>query len=130
MRLTDFTDYSLRSLIYLNRVDRLVTLNELSDAINVSRNHLIKVVNKLSKEGYVETVRGRLGGLRINPDTATVGVGDIVKATEDNLGLASCHRETSPSCPLLAACKLSKSLDKAMNSFLESLNERTLQDIT
>ena len=130
MRLTDFSDYSLRTLIYLNRSGELATLNELSEALNVSRNHLIKVVNKLVKLGYLQAVRGRFGGLKIEPQTGALPVGEILKNTEENLRLVECFSDGKIACPLFPKCKLQNSLNEALDAFFASLNLRTLDDIT
>lgn len=130
MRLTNFSDYSLRALIFLNRTQELATLNELSEALDVPRNHLIKVVNKLVKMGYLSAVRGRFGGVKIEPHTGELGVGEILKNTEENLNLVECFSDGDSDCPLLPKCKLKKSLAVALLAFFESLDQRTLNDIT
>jgi Rrf2 family nitric oxide-sensitive transcriptional repressor len=130
MRLTDFSDYSLRTLIYLNRKDQLATLNELSESLDVPRNHLIKVVNNLVKLGYLQAVRGRFGGLRIQAHTGAIGVGDILKNTEENLRLVACFADGVTDCPLLPKCKLKRTLHQALEAFFASLNKQTLDEIT
>ena len=87
MKLTDFTDFSLRVLIYLNRSKKLVTLNELSEELSVSRNHLMKITNKLINNDYIHAVRGRNGGLYISEEAGSSRVGDIVMIVEDGFGL-------------------------------------------
>lgn len=129
MRLTDFSDYSLRTLIYLNREESLATLSQISERLNISKNHLNMVAHKLVKLGYVKSTRGRFGGLRIEAHTGSLKVGDILRQTENNIRLVECfHDEVN--CPLFPKCKFKKSLNKAVDAFFASLNESTLDDIT
>jgi Rrf2 family nitric oxide-sensitive transcriptional repressor len=130
MRLTDFSDFSLRTLILLNQKQELLTLNELAESLNISRNHLIKVVNKLVKLGYLHAVRGRSGGVQIEPNTGSVKVGEILRNTEENLNIVACFKTENSDCPLLPKCKLKKSLSEALDAFFESLDRKTLNDIT
>jgi Rrf2 family nitric oxide-sensitive transcriptional repressor len=130
MRLTDFSDYSLRTLIYLNRKKRLVTLNELAEQLHVSRNHLIKVVVRLVKEGYVDSVRGRAGGFLINAQAGSRRLGDIVLSTEESFDMAECFRNPDTECPLLPNCKLRRTLSQGLTAFIATLNQRTLDDVS
>ncbi len=130
MRLTDFSDYSLRTLIYLNREQRLVTMNELAEKLHVSRNHLIKVVVRLTRAGYVESVRGRSGGLEISPRAGSLKLGDILLTTEEGFDLAECFRNPDTECPFFPSCKLKKTLNHALDAFISTLNQQTLDDVT
>lgn len=129
MRLTDHTDYSLRVLMYLNRTKRHATLGELAKALAVSRNNLIKVSHQLAKRGWIETSRGKAGGVVIAPDSGKVTVEEIVRYTE-NFPIAECFTEGNSSCAFLKKCYLKKSLNAALSAFLSSLGETTLDDIT
>ncbi|MEA3128731.1 MAG: Rrf2 family transcriptional regulator, nitric oxide-sensitive transcriptional repressor, partial [Paraburkholderia sp.] len=91
MRLTDYTDYALRVLLYLAvRGEGLSTIQDISDAYGISKNHLMKVVQQLGELGWVETVRGRNGGLRLVEQTNALTVGEIVRATESDFALVGC----------------------------------------
>jgi len=130
MRVTNFSDYSLRTLIYLNRAKRLVTLNELAEKLHVSRNHLIKVVIRLTREGYIESVRGRNGGLAIASNAGILKLGDILLSTEEGFDLAECFRNPQTECPFFPKCKLKQTLNQALNAFIATLNQRTLDDVS
>ncbi|MGH8808294.1 MAG: Rrf2 family transcriptional regulator, partial [Noviherbaspirillum sp.] len=83
MRLTDYTDYSLRTLMYLgmNR-DRLATIQDIADAYGISKSHLMKIVQQLGQAGLVETIRGRSGGLRLGKEPEQINIGEVVRNTE------------------------------------------------
>lgn len=130
MRLTDFTDYSLRVMVFLNRKDELVTLNELSQQLAISRNHLMKIVNKLLKYEYINAVRGRNGGLYLNEKTGSARVGDIVRNMEESFGLVSCMRDDNCDCPFSPKCKLQRSINRALDAFIAQLNLQTLDEIS
>jgi Rrf2 family nitric oxide-sensitive transcriptional repressor len=130
VRLTDFTDYSLRVLIYLNHSREPATLRDLSGKLGVSRNNLIQVSNRLVKLGYVSSSRGRSGGLRILETTGKERLGDIVRNTEEAFQMAECFSGKEVRCPLFGGCQLQASLGEALDAFLHSLDQRTLNDIT
>lgn len=130
MRLTDHTDYSLRVLMYLNQKKSLITLNELSDTLGVSKNNLIKVSNQLAKFGLIETTRGRTGGLEIKKDAGKTSLREIVTQTEENFSIADCFSNSQCSCTFLRSCLLKKSLFDALQAFLDSLAQKTLDDVT
>lgn len=130
MRLTDHTDYSFRVLMYLNQRKELVTLSELASVLKISRNNLIKVSNQLAKRGYIETSRGPGGGLTIRPEAGQASLKDIVMITEETFSLAECFQETQSNCTFLKRCRLKKSLNQALDAFLKSLEQTTLNDVT
>lgn len=130
MRLTDYTDYTLRVLIHLNRTKEVFTLQELSKQLGVSRNNLTKISNKLVKLGYVDAARGRSGGLRIRKEAGRAYVGDIVRQMEESLQLAQCFSGEKSSCSFFGGCALKVSLQGALEAFIDSLNKYTLNDIT
>ncbi|MCO5113269.1 MAG: Rrf2 family transcriptional regulator [Bdellovibrionaceae bacterium] len=130
MRLTDHTDYSFRVLMYLNQKKQPATLNELSEKLDVSKNNLIKVSNQLAKLGYITTTRGRTGGLVINEDTGSRTLKEILLETEESFHLAGCFKSNRCDCSFVKNCLLKQSLKKALDSFLNSLAEKTLNDIT
>jgi Rrf2 family transcriptional regulator, nitric oxide-sensitive transcriptional repressor len=129
MRVTRYTDYSLRVLIYLGlRPHERSTIREISDAYAISRNHLMKVVQKLVARGYVESVRGVGGGLNLARPPLEIRVGEVVSDMEPDLALVECMRADNR-CVITRSCKLQGMLARARASFLEVLNEYTLDDI-
>ncbi|CAM2145408.1 HTH-type transcriptional regulator NsrR [Pararobbsia alpina] len=141
MRLTDYTDYSLRVLMYLAvRRDRLATIQEIADAYGVSKNHLMKIAQRLGELGWIETVRGRKGGLRLAPDSASLTIGRIVRETESDFTLVSCfskHAATDAmsvadaekSCVIEPSCQLKGVFARARDAFLRELDGHTLAQI-
>lgn len=130
MRLTDHTDYSLRVLMYLNQTQKLVTLGELSKTLRISRNNLIKVSAQLSDLGFVETVRGSAGGLKINTTTGKTTLRTIISQTEQQFRMAECFVDKKSSCTYQYSCRLKTSLKGALEAFLNALEETTVDDIT
>jgi Rrf2 family transcriptional regulator, nitric oxide-sensitive transcriptional repressor len=130
MRLTSFTDYSLRTLLYLaaNR-DRLVTIQDIADLHVISKNHLMKVVYQLGLSGMVETVRGRNGGLRLAREPKDINIGALVRMTETDFFMAECFDRASDTCPLTPDCKLKHTLNDATKAFLTVLDQQTLEDM-
>jgi Rrf2 family transcriptional regulator, nitric oxide-sensitive transcriptional repressor len=129
MRLTQYTDYSLRVLIYLGlRPDRRCTIREISEAYGISRNHLMKVVQQLVAEGYVESTRGVGGGLMLAHAPDKIGVGNVVRAMEPDMGLVECMRSNNE-CIITSACRLHGMLAEAREVFLGALDRYTLADI-
>lgn len=130
MRLTAYTDYSLRTLIFLamNR-DQLVTIQQIADAHGIAKNHLTKVVHRLGTLGYIDTVRGRNGGLRLGREPADINIGEIVRHTETDFHMASCFDPASAGCMYSAACALKGALAKATAAFLDVLEGVTLEQM-
>ncbi|WP_376689978.1 RrF2 family transcriptional regulator [Wenzhouxiangella sp. EGI_FJ10409] len=129
MRLTQYTDFSLRVLIYLGlHDDRRCTIREISEAYGISRNHLMKVVQQLAAEGFIESVRGVGGGLTLSSDCSRLNVGRIVRAMEPDLGLVECMRPGNE-CVITPACALTGMLAEARKAFLNVLDRYTLADI-
>ncbi len=130
MRLTSFTDYSLRTLLYLaaNR-DRLVTIQDIADLHVISKNHLMKVVYQLGLAGLVETVRGRNGGLRLGKEPKDINIGALVRTTETDFFMAECFDRATDTCPLTPNCKLKHTLNDATQAFLHVLDQQTLEDM-
>jgi Rrf2 family nitric oxide-sensitive transcriptional repressor len=130
MRLNHFTDYSLRVLIYLNKKGKTASssLDELSEALNILRNHLIKVVQFLSKEELVITKRGKSGGIIISDKAVGTGLGSLIHLLEqDDTPVINCH--TKPCVFMPYNCKLKSFLDTAYKAFLDSMNEHSLSDL-
>ena len=130
MRLTSFTDYTLRCLIYLgmNR-ERLATVQEIAQLHNISKNHLTKVVHQLGVNGLVETVRGRNGGLRLAREPEDINIGDIVRHTEPDFFIAECFDPGRHDCIFSGSCVLQRKLGHAMRAFMEVLDGLTLADV-
>lgn len=130
MRLTVYSDYALRMLIYL-AVDtsRLATVGEIADAYGISKNHLTKVAHELGVWGYVETVRGRGGGLRLARPAGEIGLGEIVRKTEPDMALVPCFAPIDDDCAIARCCLLKEALRKAGAAFLAVLDGYTLQDL-
>lgn len=130
MHLTDHTDYSLRVLMYLNEQKRLITLNELSEKVGVSKNNLIKVSNQLAKFDFIETSRGRTGGLVIKDETGRRSLKEIIMRTEPSFYIAECFSGQRCDCLYQNKCSLKRSLSNALLAFLNSLDQTTLNDVT
>ncbi|MEC5406697.1 Rrf2 family transcriptional regulator [Paraburkholderia sp. MPAMCS5] len=133
MRLTDYTDYSLRVLLYLAiRGEGLSTIQDISDSYGISKNHLMKVVQQLSELGWVETVRGRNGGLRLAENSRALTVGEIVRATESDFALVAClpdQNGESRSCVITPQCRLRSVLEAARHAFLAELDRHTIDEL-
>ncbi len=129
MQLTRHTDYSIRVLIFVGlNPDRLVTITEISDAYDISRNHLVKVVHGLSRRGYIETFRGQHGGMKLARDPAEISLGDVVRQTEP-FHLVECFDEMTDTCPITAACVIKGVLIHAQETFLKVLDGYSLADV-
>ncbi len=124
MQLTTFTDYGLRTLIYLATLPEgeLASISQVTDVYKVSRNHMVKVINKLGQLGFIETVRGKNGGIRLGMPAKEIIVGDVVRAIEP-LKIIDCSEGF---CHITAACKLKGILGSAREAFLSELDKHTL----
>jgi Rrf2 family nitric oxide-sensitive transcriptional repressor len=130
MQLTRFTDYSLRILIYLAlNDDRLVTIAEIARSYDVSQNHLMKIVHQLGGHGYLETVRGKGGGIRLARQAALINIGDVVRDTEEHMDIVECFSLEFKDCPLLPSCALKSILTDARKNFLATLDRYNLSDL-
>ncbi|NGX15759.1 Rrf2 family transcriptional regulator [Wenzhouxiangella sp. XN24] len=129
MRLTYFTDYAFRVLIYLAvQPGRRCTIREISEAYGISRAHLMKVVNLLTREGLVIAQRGPHGGLMLALPPEELRLGDVVRKTEDDLGLVECFRPENQ-CRLTPSCALIPVLARALDAFLAELDKHTLAEL-
>lgn len=130
MRLTTYTDYALRVLMYLGlRGHDLSTIQEIAEQYGISRNHLMKLVHVLGRLGYVETVRGKKGGLRLARRPDEIRVGEIIRRLEPDMALVECFRSTDVQCRIVKSCILQDALGEALGSFLETLDRYTLSDL-
>lgn len=130
MRLAEYTDYSLRVLMYCAaHPQQLVTIGELAERHGVSKNHLMKIVNDLARQGLLETTRGRGGGLRLLKDPAAIRVGDVVRASETDFRLVECFDADTNECTLTPSCRLKQVFGRALQAYFEQLDGATLADI-
>ena len=129
MHITRYTDYSLRVLIYLAAEgDRLVTIQEIADSYEISKNHLMKVVHQLNKKGYIETIRGKKGGMRLQMAPDAINIGVLVRETEQDLNIVECFSSRN-GCKITPVCGLKSMFNEALNAFLGVLDNYTLADV-
>ena len=128
MQLTRQTDYAIRVMMFLGiqQDDRLVTISDIAYHFDISRNHLMKIVHKLGQMDYIQTVRGKYGGLRLERDPKTVRLGDLVRDFETTLDVVDCKKLT---CPVKGSCELKPIMQKAQEAFLAVIDEYTLKDL-
>jgi Rrf2 family nitric oxide-sensitive transcriptional repressor len=134
MRLTTFSDYSFRVLIYLGAApEGLATIESISAAYGISSNHLMKVVHRLAQLGYIETVRGKGGGMRLARPPGAINVGEVLRATEDSFDLVECmdggEGTDDADCRIARACVLRHALGEARDAFLKVLDGYTLAQL-
>jgi len=130
MRLADYTDYTLRVLMYCAaHRDRLVTVAELAERHRLSRNHLMKIVTDLARQGLLETTRGRGGGLRLLGDPRAIRVGDVVRAAETDFRMVECFDADADRCTLSASCRLKSLFRTALRAYFDELDRKTLADL-
>jgi Rrf2 family nitric oxide-sensitive transcriptional repressor len=129
MRLTVLSDYSLRVLMYLGAApDRLSTIQDIAQAYRISENHLMKVVQGLARHGFVETVRGRGGGLRLAKPPDQITIGAVLRAVEDDFSLVECFRAEN-TCRIIAPCRLKHALNQALSAYFDVLDNWTLAEL-
>ncbi len=127
MKLSLYTDYSLRVLLYLGaNLGRRVTMAEIAECYDISHEHLRKVVHLLGRLGYIETYRGKHGGFELKRDAALINVGEVVEATEPRQAVIDC---SSQPCILQFACPLQSAIGKAEQAFYDTLRGYTLADV-
>jgi Rrf2 family nitric oxide-sensitive transcriptional repressor len=132
MRLTHWTDYSLRVLMYCaacTQREKPATISEIAGAHGISRSHLTKIVMTLSGLGLLETTRGRGGGLRLLKPAHLIVLGDVVRQTETDFTLVECFSAEHNTCRLEGYCRLKGTLQKAMDRYLAELDGVTLADL-
>lgn len=132
MRLTQWTDYTLRVLMYCAATDGRalpVTINEVADGYGISRSHLMKIVQELSAQGLLETTRGRGGGMRLMRPASEINIGAVVRATETDFNLVECFDPETNRCRLSSHCRLKSVLGRAMQAYLAELDRVTLADL-
>lgn len=130
MRLTTFSDYSLRVLMYTALIDdRLVTIGEIAKAHDISHSHLMKVVHHLAQKGYLETIRGKGGGFRLSRSPAEIIVGVVVREAEMDSVPVECFDPKNSNCRILPACRLRHCIAEAENQFYKVLERYSLADL-
>lgn len=130
MRLTDHTDYSLRTLIYVAvHPDALVHVQSVADAFDIPKNHLVKIVQKLGQMGFLHTVRGRSGGIRLGRAPERIGLGEVVRAMEPDFAMVECFHQGDNACVITSACNLRGVLGEALRSYFAVLDRYTLADL-
>ncbi len=129
MRLTDFSDYAFRMLMYAAQQDgRLITIEETAAVYGISRAHLTKVANRLTRTGYLTAVRGRSGGLALAKRPNKIRLGEVLRVTEPDFALVECF--TPDNCCILSPrCRLRGALKEALASFTKTLDGYTLADL-
>lgn len=132
MRVTRYTDYAFRALIYLGLLgpDELVTIGDIAADYGISRNHLMKVVQKLVQQGYLHSVRGKFGGVRLALPPEAVRLGDVARVTETRERLLDCqHDDCEPVCLLEPDCPVAGIMDEAVEAFFQVLDRYSLADV-
>lgn len=130
MRLTVYTDYALRLLMYLAvKDDGLATIAEVASSYGISKTHLMKVAHQLGQAGYVGTVRGRGGGLRLAMPVERINLGQVVRHTEPDMAVVACLNPVNAPCAIKSCCVLRRALAKAGAAFLEVLDGYSLADL-
>ncbi|WP_296598087.1 Rrf2 family transcriptional regulator [Phenylobacterium sp.] len=130
MRLSLHTDYALRALIYLASMrEDATTAAAIASGYGISKNHLVKVLQRLRDLGYVETVRGRGGGVRLTADPEQIRLGEVVRKTEVFDEVVECFNPERNTCPIVSVCRLPRGLGEAVEAFLAVLDRYTLADV-
>lgn len=130
MRLSEYTDYTLRVLMHCAaHPGEMVTIGALAETYQVSKNHLMKIVNDLAHQGLIATTRGRGGGLRLLRDPARIRIGDVVRACETDFRLVECFDSSTNACTLTPQCRLKRVFDDALQAWFAALDGATLADI-
>ena len=130
MRLTAYTNYALRTLVYCAlHPDQLVRIQDIADAHGISRAHLLKAARQLGQLGFLENVRGRTGGVRLGMAPEDIVIGEVVRHTEGDLEIVECFNASTNTCPLIGVCKLSTLFHNGLRAFLAELDKVTLADM-
>ena len=130
MRLTLHSDYALRTLIYLAiREDHLATIGEISEQYDISRNHMMKVVQELVHHGFIISERGRNGGLRLSRKPDEINLGEVVGKMEPDMFIVSCFDRVRDCCRISGPCGVQPIMHEALASFMEVLNRYSLADV-
>lgn len=129
MQLTDYSDYSLRVLTYLGlKGEKLATISEIAECYDISRNHIVKVVHRLGQLGYIETLRGKNGGLRLARSPEAINVGEVIRHMEASMDIVECFGKNNL-CIISPNCVLRTAMNEALSAFLAVLDGYTLADL-
>lgn len=129
MKITRFTDYALRVLIYLALYEgKKVTIKDVAERYGISKNHLMKVVHELGMKGYIDTTRGKNGGMQLGLTPSDINIGVLVRMMEEDSVLVECF-DANNTCVILPGCALKGMLKEAMECFFKSLEQYTLADL-
>lgn len=129
MQLTQFTDYSLRALIYIALKKDVCTIKDITQVYAISSNHLLKIIHNLSKLGLIKTMRGKNGGLTLAANPQDINLGELIAKLEPNFDLAPCFNKEKPNCCIAPVCKLKGILHEAQQAFMNILHQFNLGDI-
>jgi Rrf2 family nitric oxide-sensitive transcriptional repressor len=130
MRLTTYSDYALRVLMYLAlKSDGLSTIAAIAESYDISEAHLMKVVHQLGVAGYIETVRGRGGGVRLARPMEAISLAEVIRTTEPDMAIVACLKPINASCTINPSCVLKRALQRAQDAFMEVLEGYTLADL-
>ncbi|WP_058309217.1 RrF2 family transcriptional regulator [Gracilibacillus massiliensis] len=129
MRLKKYTDFALRVLIYTGTTERKVSIKEISDTFYISTEHIRKVVHQLSVNGYIQTTRGRNGGIILAKEPNDINIGAVIRLMENDFYLVECFDGEHNKCVITPACKLRTVVGEAMKAFFQVLNQYTLADL-
>lgn len=129
MRLTTMTDYAMRLLMFVaHNPQRLCTISEIAQAYDISESHLMKITHRLGQAGFLETVRGKGGGMRLAAPAQQINLGRVVREVEPDFALVECFTPGS-ACALSSYCRLSGIVDGALQAFLAHLDRFSLADL-
>lgn len=131
MNLTTYSDYSLRVLIYLasKKNGELSNIKEIAEIYDISKNHLMKIIFNMGKMGYVDTIRGRNGGVRLAMPPSEINIGEIIRKTEEHFFIVECFEKHNNKCIMTPVCSMKQIFHQALEAFLQVLDQYTLDDI-
>ena len=130
MKLTSQTNYAVRMLMFCHSKAERATVKEIALFYDLPERFLFNILRRLTAAGYMETIRGRGGGIRLARPADTIRLGDVVRDVEENFEMAECFEAGGTDCPLINTCGLNKALHEALRSFFDSLNRYTIADLT
>lgn len=129
MQLTQFTDYSLRALIYIALKKDNCTIKDITETYTISKNHMIKIIHNLAKLELIKTTRGKNGGIAMGVGALDTNLGALILKLESNFDLVPCFNKENANCCIAPVCKLKNILYEAQRAFMNVLNQFTLADI-
>ncbi|MEM7461140.1 MAG: Rrf2 family transcriptional regulator [Pseudomonadota bacterium] len=130
MKLTSQTNYAIRMLMFCHSKGELTNVKEIASFYGLSERFLFNILQNLTANGYIETIRGRGGGIRLAKSAERIQLGDVVRDMEENFEMAECFEAAGADCPLIGTCGLNKALHEALAAFFVALNQYTIADLT